>query len=376
MNIKVIFHTPSLSVTADKTILKRCFRRTQFFACCFKVLFVRRRWTSVCPRPVWTKACAWMRWTSSHAAVPPASQVRWRNVFHAWRHTSTFMLFWRHLQGFAASWKSTSASPTPAWMEVRAKTCPAATLATAPSASRATTAMSTSTSVTVPPVCTEAPASMPSTISGGPEEQLIVSVSRPAPWSRRQLLFLSLCFPQVSVCRRLPRTLMWGRHWWVRPQPLRERCELLGRTGLLCLPLPPGVQRDQVWDRYYQLSPMVKPHLLSRLAWLYTPVACFLFNISFAAPLEMSSAFNLDFEVSGIHGYVMMDGVMPSLTEITCTFWMKSSDTTNYGTPVSYAVEGSDNAFLLIDYNGSVKSMFLYFGDKIYVSLCNMNLRG
>lgn len=79
------------------------------------------------------------------------------------------------------------------------------------------------------------------------------------------------------------------------------------------------------------------------------------FNILFAVSLEMSSAFNLDFEVSGIHGYVMMDGLMPSLTEITCTFWMKSSDTTNYGTPVSYAVEGSDNAFLLIDYNGSVE---------------------
>lgn len=68
----------------------------------------------------------------------------------------------------------------------------------------------------------------------------------------------------------------------------------------------------------------------------------------------MSSAFNLDFEVSGIHGYVMMDGVMPALTEITCTFWMRSTDTNNYGTPVSYAVEGSDNAFLLIDYNGLV----------------------
>lgn len=68
----------------------------------------------------------------------------------------------------------------------------------------------------------------------------------------------------------------------------------------------------------------------------------------------MSPAFNLDFEKSGIHGYVLMDGVMPTLTEITCTFWMKSSDTTNYGTPISYAVEGSDNAFLLIDYNGSV----------------------
>uniref|UniRef100_A0A8C4EGK4 Sushi, von Willebrand factor type A, EGF and pentraxin domain-containing protein 1 n=1 Tax=Dicentrarchus labrax TaxID=13489 RepID=A0A8C4EGK4_DICLA len=81
---------------------------------------------------------------------------------------------------------------------------------------------------------------------------------------------------------------------------------------------------------------------------------------------QMSSAFNLDFEVSGIHGYVMMDGVMPALTEITCTFWMRSSDTTNYGTPISYAVEGSDNAFLLIDYNGWV----LYVNGKERVTDC------
>lgn len=67
---------------------------------------------------------------------------------------------------------------------------------------------------------------------------------------------------------------------------------------------------------------------------------------------EMPYSFDLEFEVSGIHGYVMMDGHMPSLTQITCTFWMRSSDTVNYGTPISYAVEGSDNAFLLIDYNG------------------------
>ncbi|KAJ4948970.1 hypothetical protein JOQ06_020490, partial [Pogonophryne albipinna] len=81
---------------------------------------------------------------------------------------------------------------------------------------------------------------------------------------------------------------------------------------------------------------------------------------------EMSPAFNLDFEVSGIHGYVMMDGGMPALTEITCTFWMRSSDTTNYGTPVSYAVEGSDNAFLLIDYNGWV----LYVNGKERITDC------
>ncbi|CAB1345368.1 unnamed protein product [Coregonus sp. 'balchen'] len=80
----------------------------------------------------------------------------------------------------------------------------------------------------------------------------------------------------------------------------------------------------------------------------------------------MSTSFNLDFEVSGIHGYVMMDGVMPALTEITCTFWMRSSDTTNYGTPISYAVEGSDNAFLLIDYNGWV----LYINGKERITDC------
>ncbi|KAK3545348.1 hypothetical protein QTP70_004069 [Hemibagrus guttatus] len=82
---------------------------------------------------------------------------------------------------------------------------------------------------------------------------------------------------------------------------------------------------------------------------------------------EMSSTFNLDFEVSGIHGYVMMDGMMPALTQITCTFWMRSSDTVNYGTPISYAVDGgSDNAFLLIDYNGWV----LYVNGKERITDC------
>ncbi|XP_063042299.1 sushi, von Willebrand factor type A, EGF and pentraxin domain-containing protein 1 isoform X3 [Engraulis encrasicolus] len=81
---------------------------------------------------------------------------------------------------------------------------------------------------------------------------------------------------------------------------------------------------------------------------------------------EMSPSFNLDFEVSGIHGFVMIDGLMPSMRAITCTFWMRSSDTINYGTPVSYAVEGSDNAFLLIDYNGWV----LYVNGKERITDC------
>ncbi|XP_058886297.1 sushi, von Willebrand factor type A, EGF and pentraxin domain-containing protein 1 isoform X1 [Acipenser ruthenus] len=82
---------------------------------------------------------------------------------------------------------------------------------------------------------------------------------------------------------------------------------------------------------------------------------------------EMSSSFNLDFEVSGIYGYVILENKIPSMSVITCTFWMKSSDTTNYGTPISYAVErGSDNAFLLIDYNGWV----LYVNGKERITDC------
>uniref|UniRef100_A0A3B3T3R4 Sushi, von Willebrand factor type A, EGF and pentraxin domain-containing protein 1 n=1 Tax=Paramormyrops kingsleyae TaxID=1676925 RepID=A0A3B3T3R4_9TELE len=80
----------------------------------------------------------------------------------------------------------------------------------------------------------------------------------------------------------------------------------------------------------------------------------------------MSSSFNLDFEVSGIHGYVLLDGVLPPLTAITCIFWMKSSDSTNYGTPISYAVEdGSDNTFLLTDYN-----WVLYINGKERITDC------
>ncbi|XP_070287020.1 sushi, von Willebrand factor type A, EGF and pentraxin domain-containing protein 1 [Myotis yumanensis] len=82
---------------------------------------------------------------------------------------------------------------------------------------------------------------------------------------------------------------------------------------------------------------------------------------------EQSTRFNLDFEVSGTYGYVILDGVLPSLHAITCTFWMKSSDLNNYGTPISYALEnGSDNTFLLTDYNGWV----LYVNGKEKITDC------
>ncbi|KAM5298505.1 sushi, von Willebrand factor type A, EGF and pentraxin domain-containing protein 1 [Ctenodactylus gundi] len=82
---------------------------------------------------------------------------------------------------------------------------------------------------------------------------------------------------------------------------------------------------------------------------------------------EQSAGFNLDFEVSGIYGYVMLDGVLPSLRAVTCAFWMKSSDVINYGTPISYATEDdSDNTFLLTDYNGWV----LYVNGKEKITNC------
>lgn len=68
---------------------------------------------------------------------------------------------------------------------------------------------------------------------------------------------------------------------------------------------------------------------------------------------EQSMGFNLDFEISATYGYVLLDNMLPSLHAVTCTFWMMSSDNNNYGTPISYALEnGSDNTFLLTDYNG------------------------
>ncbi|XP_053321831.1 sushi, von Willebrand factor type A, EGF and pentraxin domain-containing protein 1 [Spea bombifrons] len=81
---------------------------------------------------------------------------------------------------------------------------------------------------------------------------------------------------------------------------------------------------------------------------------------------EQSSGFNLDFEVSGIYGYVMLDNILPTMSAITCAFWMRSSDTTNYGTPISYAIDKSDNAFLLTDYNGWV----LYVNGKERITDC------
>jgi len=42
------------------------------------------------------------------------------------------------------------------------------------------------------------------------------------------------------------------------------------------------------------------------------------------------------------------------ITETTVSFWMRSGDTTNQGTPFSYATSGSDNEFLIYNYNSFI----------------------
>lgn len=67
---------------------------------------------------------------------------------------------------------------------------------------------------------------------------------------------------------------------------------------------------------------------------------------------ELDMNFMLDFPSAGTADYskVTMD---QDLGAFTASFWMKSRDKNNYGTPVSYAApSGSDNALTITDYNG------------------------
>ena len=73
------------------------------------------------------------------------------------------------------------------------------------------------------------------------------------------------------------------------------------------------------------------------------------FVLSFA---ELSSSFEIIFDKIGIVDYILMDDINNNLTEVTISFWMKTTDTENYGTPVSYATSKYDNALTLTDYSG------------------------
>ena len=55
-----------------------------------------------------------------------------------------------------------------------------------------------------------------------------------------------------------------------------------------------------------------------------------------------------------------MVGGLPDLTQFTVCLWMKSNDTENTGTPLSYSVKEEDNELLIYNY----KSFRLDVGGK------------
>lgn len=57
----------------------------------------------------------------------------------------------------------------------------------------------------------------------------------------------------------------------------------------------------------------------------------------------------LRFQQRGTSDYVVKR-CMPSLNATTVCLWMKSTDTSSEGTPLSYNVHGSDNELLLYNY--------------------------
>ena len=62
-----------------------------------------------------------------------------------------------------------------------------------------------------------------------------------------------------------------------------------------------------------------------------------------------SVGFALLFPSKGTSDYVMTRG-MPSLKAVTFCLWIKTADTGNEGTPLSYSVSGNHNELLLLDY--------------------------
>jgi len=84
--------------------------------------------------------------------------------------------------------------------------------------------------------------------------------------------------------------------------------------------------------------------------------------------LHCFTDYGLEFPNKTVTDFVHIWG-MPSLTQFTVCFWMKSSDS-NDGTPFSYAVPGADNELLIAKYN----NFAVWVGDeKRYVLLLTCN---
>lgn len=62
--------------------------------------------------------------------------------------------------------------------------------------------------------------------------------------------------------------------------------------------------------------------------------------------------FIMEFQKTNVNNYIKMQGPKENLQEISFCAWLKTNDTFNYGTLLSYAAGNVDNMFTLTDYNG------------------------
>ena len=69
----------------------------------------------------------------------------------------------------------------------------------------------------------------------------------------------------------------------------------------------------------------------------------------------LSSDFDLQFPQASTSNFVLMQDTLPELNALTLSFWMRTNDKDNAGTPFSYATREPDgrvvdNAFTIYNY--------------------------
>ena len=62
------------------------------------------------------------------------------------------------------------------------------------------------------------------------------------------------------------------------------------------------------------------------------------------------TGYTLQFPKKGTTDYVIITYGMPNLTAVTVCLWIKTTDTRDKGTPLSYAVSGGNHELILYDY--------------------------
>ena len=68
-----------------------------------------------------------------------------------------------------------------------------------------------------------------------------------------------------------------------------------------------------------------------------------------SGPNWVEGKINNSLEFGGLRGYVLKSPFYIPSNQISVEFWIKTSDTQKEGTPLSYAVSGQANEFLILD---------------------------